>query len=171
MAPDDLDRARFLFSEAKDHLDAVVRSIRETSDRAESIVRFNVLVLGLLVTAISVLVRTDEGFTVVSPLARWTVVSGFAAIVASTALAVLSYLKRAVVVGLDADDIAEAVETEGDTRDVLVDAIWWYRRAIIRNEEVMSIASRRFRWSLHLLLVGLLLLAGTSLLLLGIGGT
>lgn len=171
MAPDDPARLEFLFAEAKDHLDAVVRSIRETSDRAESIVRFNVLVVGLLVTAVSVLARTEEGLTTISPLARWTVVSGFASIVASTAFAVLSYLKRAVVVGLDADEVAEAVETEGDLRDLLGEAIGWYRRAIIRNEEVMSVASRRFRWSLHLLLVGVLLLAAASVLLLGIGGT
>lgn len=172
---DDVEALRFLFGEAKDHLGEVVGAIRETSDRAESVVRFNVLVLGLVVTAVSVLVRADRpvGVGAVEALQLGILVavgSGFGALVVSTVFAVMSYLKRGVAVGLDAEDMVSAARRGLERRELVRGALEAYRDGIVRNEEIMSVAARRFRWSLLFLVAGIVLLGTAAMALLSVGG-
>lgn len=168
---DDSASLEFLFSEAEDHLVEVVSAIRETSARAESVVRFNVLVLGLVVTAVSVLVQARGLVGLVPTWVLGAVGAGFGALLGSTLFAVLSYLKRGVAVGLDADDMVSAAGQDLGRDEVVLEALYAYRDGIIRNEEILSIAAGRFRWSLWLLITGVVLLASASTGLLWAGGT
>lgn len=166
MVPDDLDRARFLFSEAKDHLEATVEVLGETSDRAESVIRFNVLVIGLLVTATSVLVRATPGAPGVPSPILAGVGAGFAAMVVSTVYAALAYLPRAFALGLDAEDLVSAHEAGTPLPALLAAALASYQRGILRNEAAMTVAGRRFERAMTALIAGILAWAGAAVALL-----
>lgn len=124
------------------------------------------LVIGLLVTATSVLVRATPGAPGVPSPVVAGVGAGFAALVVSTVYAALAYLQRAFALGLDAEDLVSAHEAGTPLPKLLGEALSSYHRGILRNEEAMTVAGRRFERAMGALIVGILAWAGAAMALL-----
>ena len=144
-------------ADAVDRLERVIDTQIDTVDdfdqKAAYVTRFVGVVLGLVLTAVSLASRFGGG----DPATQLPAV-------AAVAGAIVTYLSSRVVVGLHphaARAIADG-EYGGDEYNTLL--LRAYADAVERNRQVLSANARRFRWTLVALLVGIAYLAMAALL-------
>lgn len=155
-------------ADAVDRLERVIDTQIDTVDdfdqKAAYVTRFVGVVLGLVLTAVSLASRFGGGDPATQLPAVAAVAGGVVGLVAAVAGAIVTYLSSRVVVGLHphaARAIADG-EYGGDEYNTLL--LRAYADAVERNRQVLSANARRFRWTLVALLVGIAYLAMAALL-------
>ncbi|PSQ64850.1 MAG: hypothetical protein BRD24_09145 [Halobacteriales archaeon SW_9_67_24] len=155
-------------ADAVDRLERVIDTQIDTVDdfdqKAAYVTRFVGVVLGLVLTAVSLASRFGGGDPATQLPAVAAVAGGVVRLVAAVAGAIVTYLSSRVVVGLHphaARAIADG-EYGGDEYNTLL--LRAYADAVERNRQVLSANARRFRWTLVALLVGIAYLAMAALL-------
>ncbi len=132
---------KLLYAEAKNRADAINQGIVQMDDRAHGLVRFNMLVFGLTFTAISIL---HDG---AQPSTLWTATIfsiGLGGVLASTLLAVSAYLKKGLAAGIDVKSLVAALDYNVDETRLQTQLIKAYSIAIVKDEQAIERASRRF---------------------------
>lgn len=154
---------RLLYEEAKNRADAINHGIVQMDDRAHGLVRFNMLVFGLTLTAVSIL---HDGPRPGTPWISTIFTIGLVGILASTLLAVSAYLKKGLAAGIDVKSLVAALGYDVDKPQLQTQIIKAYSIAIVKDEQAIERASRRFRAALQALVLGLVALTiGTAMLL------
>lgn len=160
---------RLLFKEAKDVLAAQLEALANMDSKAEAVARFNLLIVGFIVTVLTVLTGPDRSVLVRIPVGVLLSV-GFAALVLSSILAVRAYVKKDIAVGLHASDVQNSLDYDIGESDILSQAIRVYTRSAASNDLLIVRESRWLAWALGALVVGIISLAtgAAALLLLGV---
>ncbi|PCR88674.1 hypothetical protein [Natrinema ejinorense] len=144
-----------------DHQIALLDGI---DDKAQKVVQYTGAVLGLVLTAISIIPRV-EGITFGDiPLAsQTTLILGIFALLGAIALGMITYLSSVIEYGLGgefghsvaAGDIESPVYEE-----VILNS---YSTTVENNREVINTNAIRFRWTLEALITGIALLVLSGL--------
>lgn len=165
------EATELVYDAARERFVATRGMVNELGEFAASVVRFNVLVLGILATGLSFLWRPAAGPGARVPL--WILVPfglGLACLAGSTLYAVRSFLQPEVVVGVDTTEFEDAFGTDVEPVAVRNELVRAYNEAGDDNGLVLERVSARFQRSLWLLSASILLLTGGALGLLLLGG-
>lgn len=136
-------------------IDTQIATVDDLDQKAAYVTRFVGVVLGLVLTAVSLVSRFGEGDPVTSLPVVVAVAAGVVGLVAAIAGAIVTYLSSEVVVGLHphaARSIADGEYSYDEYNALLLRA---YADAIERNRRVLSANARRFRSTLVALLAGI----------------
>ena len=155
-------------ADAVDRLERVIDTQIDTVDdfdqKAAYVTRFVGVVLGLVLTAVSLASRFGGGDPATQLPAVAAVAGGVVGLVAAVAGAIVTYLSSRVVVGLHphaARAIADGEYGDDEYNTLLLRA---YADAVERNRRVLRVNAGRFRRTLVALLVGIAYLAMAALL-------
>lgn len=168
MALEPADVVGVMVQEARRQLDHVVDAIQRMEGRAEALIRFNLIVVGLTVTGVSI--ASTRSRLVVPEVMVASALLAMILLTASTLLCVGSYLKSNVAVGVDPASMTDLLALSPDQEEAEVALILAYQRATEENSVVVDGAALRLRWALHLLSYAIVALAGTAGTLLVVGG-
>lgn len=159
-----------LFEEAHRTVEKQLRVGESVDAKAAEILRFDAIVLGVVMTGASLTLRSG----LLSTTPAWIVglfALGFVLLVASTLFAVRCYRLAESRLGVQPDDLVRA-RVEGATEEEVLDAgLRGYAEGIRRNARSIDAAARRLRAALRTLWFGLATLAAatTILMILGLG--
>ncbi len=153
-----------LYNMAEQNLQATVDEVRELDEKASQLLRLNVLVLGILVSGLSVTFHNllnvevaKSGFLQVVGVA-----SMFIAL--STVLSGLAYLRKETIRGIsDLSPLLSLGMSKESLRKVLVESM---EEAAEENKRVLRGSSIRFQAAIAVLLMGIVLVAGVGVTLL-----
>lgn len=120
---------RVLHEEARDHLEAVVAAIQDMDDKTSSLVRFNAVIVGVVTTGVSVGLRAHGTLAGLEAVVVSLTV-GLVAMVVSTVEGVRSYLKPDTEVGIDPEQLEEALDSSASEVDVRAEAVRVYRTGV-----------------------------------------
>lgn len=152
-----------LFKETKGVLETQVSTLRSLDEKSAQLLRFNVLVSGIVVTAVSILLR--EGIP--SGALAWPALSlitvGFAALVASTVLALVAHRAEGYRIGIRSEGLVEAMKYETTEEQFLAAAIRSYHEGIAANRRLRDRSVTRLQWASWLLLAAVISLGGASI--------
>lgn len=158
-----LDR---LFEEARLVLQAQREAGSQINEKASQILRFNAILIGVLVTGASLAVRLGNPRAAAGEVPAGVFLGGILLLVGSTMMAVLVYPKTTFRLGLGATGLRGFHEAASSELEVLEEAFDGYVHGIERNREALDAATGRLRTSLGLLLASLSLLLLTTATLL-----
>jgi len=122
--------------EARRTLNHQVSWIRQIDQKAIQILRSNILLIGLSLTALSIFVRTDD--VNLAPYINVLSVSGVAALLGSTFFAGVTYVSSRFKGGLHVDDIQETCENEYPPRKFFDELSRGYEEWIGYNDLVIK---------------------------------
>jgi hypothetical protein len=156
-----------LFEETKD----LIRAQREVGARvdtqASQILRFNAILIGLLVTGASLGLRLEGDVLPRDPVAVGGYAGGAALLVASTILAVLSYRNPVYRVGLHPGEIRGMLDQSVDRRNILRRALVAYTRGVEKSQRSLDTTTLRLEAALWALVASLsLVLTSTAIVIL-----
>lgn len=152
---------RFLFDEARHVLDAQRDAIDAFDEKAARLLRFDALLLGLVLTAASLMARAGwmgrqlHPFTIGYGL-------GVACLVVSAVTTVVAYRRLRWNMGLRAESLRRALGYEADEEALLVASLQAYTRAMARNSSTTDHAAKWLDRGLAALLSGIIILAASS---------
>lgn len=164
----DEEAVRVLHEEARRHLDASLSVIQELDDKTASLVRFNAVLVGVVVTGMSVGVRSLGSFPGLDGVLV-VLALGLVALLISIIEGVRSYLKPAIDVGVDAARLEDALDFDADGTEMRTEVVRTHRISIDQNYLVLEKTAARFRGMLYALVAGLTLLVVGTLTLLVLG--
>lgn len=145
-------------------IDTQIDTVDDLDQKAAYVTRFVGVVLGLVLTAVSLAFRLGDGALTTSVPAILAVAAGVVGLVAAIAGAIVTYLSSKVVVGLHpraAKTIADGEYGYGEYNALLLRS---YADAVERNRQVLAANARRFRSTLVALLAGITYLSIAVLL-------
>lgn len=158
-----VEALRLMFQEAKDYLDAQFTTVRDLEEKAGQVIRFNTLVAGLVIAAVSVLdVNASPQPDVAVPLT-----GGLFLLLGSTAAAVLAYQRSRMALAVHREDLHGALDFATTESAFLDSAIEAYTRGIRENNHRVILRTHRFlAASLSMLVASLvsIVLAATVLI-------
>lgn len=162
------------YLDAADRLERVIDTQIATLDgidtKAEHVTRLVAILLGVLLTLVSVSARLDSVDAVPPPPpVTLAAVGGVGSLVPAMTGGIVTYLSSRVEMGLHAD-VGHALSNPGfETTEArhLRRVLGTYGHAVERNRAVIETNSRRFRLTLVCLLVGVSLLSVAASLLVG----
>lgn len=143
------------------NLDEQIATLREINDQAEHVTRLLAILLGVFVSALSIGVRYRWFGDVHSPPsgeALLLFVLGVGALLFSMGAAIITYLRSRYRIGLQATAgrLLKDPEYDAEMGRHIRRVLGTYAYNIERNTAIIEANSRRFRWSLLSLLVGIL---------------
>lgn len=157
-----------LFEEARTVLRTQIDALQGLDEKANHLLRFNALVTGLVLTAVSLLVGPAGTAKTVPRHVTFLFVVGFLSLVCSTGFAILAHRAERVRIGLRSEELVAALGYDVDEDVLLAEAVRSFGRGIAENAGVRSRSVRwpqRASWSLFAAMV--LLSAATIGLLVG----
>lgn len=102
--------------EARRTLEEQLRVLEDIDTKAVKVLRVNVVLVGLVLTAVSIGVRTGRP---VESLPNWYLVAGVGCLLASTAVATLTYTTTSIRAGIDVDGLRYMLANDlSDERNV-----------------------------------------------------
>lgn len=132
-----------------------IRAIHDIDTKAAKAVRVNVLLIGLLLSAISLMYR-ENGFEAFPLEAKLLLGLGISGLLVSVGAGIVTYLSSVFRHGPSAsigEDFLEKRVREQDYRDYLLDL---NSNMVVENRRVVRNNSRRFRRTLLALLLGII---------------
>lgn len=157
-----------MYGEARDYLRAQVATIEGIDDKTTKVIRLNALVVSFLVAGISFFFRQDLVPPSVPPWLLVLFLSGFLFLLSSTVMAIATYLKKGISVGLDANYLVEALRRRLVERTFYVQAIRTYSMGINSNTLLIERTSRRLEITLTFLLIGMVIVSTGAISILGL---
>lgn len=157
-----------LFEEARRTVDKQIQVGEGLDARAAELLRFEALLLGIVLTGVSVVLRTQA----VPHMPWWLtgcLLTAFSLIVTSTLLAVRSYELREVHFGVHSNDLVSARVGRAAEEEVMDAALRGYAQGIQRNGDSLDAASERLDLSVRLLWLGLVALSLATVILMLLG--
>lgn len=149
------------------NLDEQIATLREINDQAEHVTRLLALLLGVFASTLSIGVRVQWfGNVYVSPAPQvlFLFALGIGALLLSMGAAIITYLRSRYRVGLNATvgHLLGNPNYDAETERHIKRVLGTYAYNIEYNTAIIEANSRQFRWSLLLLLVGILCIATAS---------
>lgn len=151
-----------LFEEAKAVLETQVETLQALDEKSAQLVRFNLLVSGLVVTAVSILLREAVPTGLRARFAIALLCVGLVLLVVSTALALVAHRAEAYRIGLRSEGLVDALGFDADERMFLAAAIRSYHKGIAENRELRDRSVERLRSASWMLLASIVCLLGAS---------
>lgn len=152
-----------LLQETTHHLDASLSAIRDIDQKIEALARFDAILVGLVVTGVSVWSRVGTPWTTLS---TWVLVSfaiGITAAIASATIALWAHLGSAMAVGLHPRELKSLLSSEIDDRTLARTILLGYIDAIGSNYLVMERTAKGYRLALFGWLISISTLAIAAL--------
>lgn len=152
-----------LFEEAKAVLETQVETLQALDEKSAQLVRFNLLVSGLAVTAVSILLRQAVP---TGPRTRFALVpltDGLVLLAVSTALALLAHRAEAYRIGLRSEGLVDALGFDTDEKMFLAAAIRSYNEGIAENRRVRDSSVARLQWASWILPASIVCLSVASI--------
>lgn len=115
-----------LRSEARETVNVQKETLRDIDTKASKILRLNVLIIGVIVSALSIAAQTgstDSTLSGVEPFVNTYTKLGIGSLVASTALAAMTYTSSELDAGVDSDNLTSLLRADlprEDARELLV---------------------------------------------------
>lgn len=153
-----------LFDEARHVLEAQMDAVDAFDEKAATLLRFNVLLLGVLVTLVSIVAQLDVRIRG-STFAILGFVAGVASLLVSTLSAIVAYRNLQWNIGVRAESLRGTMGYEADERTILRAGLSAYTRAMTHNASRIDEALDWLDRALATLMLGLLLLSGSSIVL------
>lgn len=157
-----------LFEEARITVEKQIQVGESVDGKAADLLRFEALLLGILLTGASLALRAG----IVPRIPLWltgSFVVAFGLLVASTLLAIRSYEVREVHLGVHADDLVGARVEEAEEEEILDASLRGYADGIRRNGASLDAAAERLDASVRVLWLGLLALSVATGILMVLG--
>lgn len=161
MPTGDLDALKHLYDEGRANVEHQIAKGAELDTKASQIFRFNTLVIGILVSAISILLRFDDAPFQVGDWVLYTMAAGVVLLGVSTLLAILAYMVTEFAMGLRAEDLGEAHAAGFEEAALLEEMVAAYTRAVAANRTNIDATANHLKRALWTLFAGLVVL-GTS---------
>lgn len=142
-----------LRAEARETIDQQIAWVNGIDDKAMRTLRFNVLILGGLISGVSVLLDRniiDKLEEVTDPF----LVTGVLALVGSTALAALTYTASSMKVGLSSDDIQSVHKGDLSEKEYHDKLMTSYEQWIHANRRTIALNSDLVTFTILLLVYG-----------------
>lgn len=156
-----------LFGETKDLLEAQREVGARIDSQASQILRFNAILIGLLVTAASVGVRLGAGALPRDTTAVAGYSGGAVLLVVSTMFGVLCYRNPVYRVGLQPDEVRAMLDQSIDGRNLLRRAVVAYTKGVEKSQRSLDTTIVRLEAALWSLVASLgLLLVSTAIMIL-----
>lgn len=153
---------RILLDEARHVLEVQTQGIRALDERSGTLLRFNVLLLGVLGTGASLFVRSGARPTTI-PIAAAGFAASVAILLGSTLSTALAYRAIRWEFGVRAESLEGALRFETDEKEILQATLVAYTGALGRNSSVSDAAVGWLDRALLGLVGGLVLLAATAI--------
>lgn len=166
MAGPSEDALERLFAEAQRNLEQQNEVADRLDTKASEVLRFNAILVGVLVTGLSVAaqlgpVRGASAF----PVGGF--VAGAVLLLASTMVAIRAFHETGYRVGLQSEELEDVLDRDVRERELLEEILPAYVRGIAQNRRSLDRVSARMNWALLTLLAALgLLVASTTTLML-----
>lgn len=154
---DDIDIELDLLGRYQWMVDTQIDTLRGIDEKAATILRIEAILLGILITAFSIVVESGSPDLESGMGFLWLFV-GFVAFVLSMDFAIVTYLSSRFLYGPTRDlgsELASHAIPEDDYRDFLLAG---YSEALRKNRRALRRNSRRFRITLELLITGIVAL-------------
>lgn len=153
----DTQTARRLSEEARETIDNQLDTLDDIDAKAMSILRLNVLLVGVILTAVSVAVEIDA--VVLGELNNGYVAIGVGSLVLSTALAAITYTSSDSEVGIDGESIRAAVDASLDEEEFEAATAQSYAAWIEFNDRTNVMNAPVITLTMLLVVIGLVHLA------------
>lgn len=150
-----------LYKEGRTNVEAQLATGADLDTKASQVFRFNTLVIGILVSAISIILRFDETRVRMGDWVLYAIGAGVVLLSVSALLAILAYMVTEFATGLRAEDLDGAHRTGFEEEELLEEMVEAYARAVATNRAKIDTIARRLKASLWILFLGLVVL-GTS---------
>lgn len=145
-------------------IDAQLTAINELDQKAEHVTRFVGILLGLVLTAVSLTPRLG-GIDVLTTLPAIIAVSaGVVGLVVAITGAIITYLSSKIIVGMHPHSARTITNTDYDYDEYNTLVLRAYADAIEQNRHVLSVNALRFRRTLVALFGGIAYLSMSALL-------
>lgn len=153
----DTQTARRLSEEARETINNQLDTLDDIDAKAMSILRLNVLLVGVILTAVSVAVEIDA--VVLGELNNGYVAIGVGSLVLSTALAAITYTSSDSEVGIDGESIRAAVDASLDEEEFEAATAQSYAAWIEFNDRTNVMNAPVITLTMLLVVIGLVHLA------------
>ncbi len=141
----DLEALQRLTEESKQTLGYQLESLNDIDSKAISILRVNVILIGLLFTAASFVVNSDFNLTALDNLAFYT---GVLSLLLSSALAALTYTASDSEVGIESEKINEVIDFDLSEKEFELAAaqsharwVWFNNRTNVINAPLITLTN------------------------------
>lgn len=136
---DDVDIVKISREEAHRVIDNQVQTLNDIDDKAARLLRINLVLLGIILTGISLAVDTGTGsdsLQVVSDLYNTYTIGGVVMLLLSTGVAAVTYTSSSLQAGVSANDLRMFLDNDFDDRTNLEGLVEGYAEWIEYNYEV-----------------------------------
>lgn len=155
-----LDR---LVEEARGTIERQGETVSELERKGFNLLRFSVLVTGLIVTGITVVARAPAGAPAVSLPVFVLFVLGLASMAGATVAVILALGSKQVRVGLQAEALVGVLDYEPFYEELTEEIIRAYGDGIIENAGAIDRATERMAWALMGVLGSVLALSAAAI--------
>lgn len=160
------DALERLFAEAQRNLEQQNQAADRLDTKASEVLRFNAVLIGVLVTGLSVAAQLGP-VPGTSPFPVEGFVGGAVLLLTSTMITIRAFHETGYRVGLQSEELEDVLDQDVRDRDLLEEMVPAYVRGIAQNRRSLDRVSARMNRALMTLLsaLGLLLAATTTLML------
>lgn len=162
MSAGELEALEHLYEEGRANVEHRIATGTDLDTKASQVFRFNTLVIGILVSAISILLRMEEPRVDMGDWILYTMAAGVLLLGVSALLAILAYMVTEFAMGLRAEDLSRAREERFSQTGLLEEMVAAYTRAATANRRNLDTTADRLKASLWTLLAGLVVLGASA---------
>lgn len=160
------DALERLFAEAQRNLEQQNHAADRLDTKASEVLRFNAILVGVLVTGLSVAAQLGP-VPGASPFPVGGFVAGAVLLLASTMIAIRAFHETGYRVGLQSEELEDVLKRDVGDRELVEEILPAYVGGIAQNRRSLDRVSARMNWALLTLLAALgLLVASTTTLML-----
>lgn len=157
-AGDDLQTLRHVCGEAKTSIDNQIEKIHQEEKKASSITRLNLLLIGVLVSGVSLGIHT-EGL-LIDQLLNTHLVLGVVFLVLSTVGASMAYISTEFTTGISDEGVHDVLADRPDESEYLRDLARYYETWLDKNHKAHRLNTYLITWSMIFSIWGLFLSLG-----------
>ncbi|MFW5896207.1 MAG: hypothetical protein ACOCUA_02365 [archaeon] len=159
----DIDALRVLRRDAQRTVDNRLAALTDIDTKVTSILRINVILLGLVLTAVSIAADPTlvpgEDTLPISELNNPFMFGGILSLILSTALAAMTYTASDVDVGIQQEKLYDAIDADLTEREIELAAAQSYGHWIGHNRRTNTVNALYITLTSALVIVGLVLLS------------
>ncbi len=158
----ELEALKHLYDEGHANVEHQIATGTDLDTKASQVFRFNTLVIGILVSALSILLRLEDAPLQVGDWILYAMAGGVVLLGISALLAILAYMVTEFAMGLRAEDLANAREAGFTEAELLEEMVAAYTRAAAANRANIDTTAKRLKGALWTLFLGLIILGASA---------